>query len=58
MKILTLCGKCRDLCAESYSVKPYVFDRATTQPDKKCACCKKPFREMGMYIIDNKRGRK
>lgn len=54
-QILTLCGKCRDIYEESYSVKPYSFARATTQPEKKCAHCRKAVRDMKMYFIDKKR---
>lgn len=56
MKILTLCEKCRELMEEHYDVSPYIMEKATTQPEKKCENCGKPYRiQLKMYKIDRKR---
>lgn len=58
MKILTLCGKCRLLYeSSSYSLKPYAYDRTTTQPEEKCSHCRKKRTGMEMYIVDTKKRR-
>lgn len=55
MRILTLCPQCRAELEVGYSVRTYFYEKATTQPEKKCQKCHKVRTGMEMYIIDKKR---
>lgn len=53
MKIMTLCTKCREGIAVAYSVREYALKNSTTQLQRKCEMCHKPYRSsLKLYIVE------
>lgn len=55
-KIMTLCRQCSERMAEAYSIREYALKNPTTQLQRKCENCHRPYRaSLKLYIIEPRR---